>query len=423
MSEILIIFLLLLLNGLFAMCEIALVSSKRSRLEQRAIKGSKGAKNALELLNEPERFLSTVQIGITLVGIIAGAYGAEAFTKEIQPYFENLTWIGHYAEEVSFTFIIVIITYFSLLIGELVPKSIAFNNPEAIASACAGFMKMLTKITWPFVWFLSTSTKLILKILIIKERKEPPVTEEELKYMIETGSQHGVIEKQEGEIMHSVFKFGDKQAESLMTPRNDIIWLNLKNDKLQMQAYAFQSAFTKYPVCEDSLDNIKGIISLRDVMHYAQAKESFDINEHILEPLFFLKGTPALKILDVFKKKKIHMGFVINERGETLGMVTLHDLVENIMGDFPEIGDNDEVKIIKRADGSLLVDGELKIEELKKLLGIESLSGEKNYSTLAGLIIYHLHTIPKAGDSLILHKHKFEIMDMDGNKIDKILIY
>ena len=422
MTEIIIILVLLILNGIFAMCEIALVSSRRSRLEQRARQGSKGAQTALKLLKEPEKFLSTVQIGITLVGIVAGAYGGEAFTKDLQPYFQKVSWLKDYAEEYAFFSIIVVITYFSLIIGELVPKSIALNNPERITIAFAPFMRVLAIITYPFVVFLSVSTKVFLKLFMVKENKEPPVTEEELKYMIETGSQYGVIEKQEGEIMHGVFKFGDRIAENVMTRKRDIVWLNVNQTKEEILAQVYQSSFTKFPVGNKSIDKIIGTVSLKDIMLSATGNAAFDLTKHLTDPIFFPQNTSALKILDTFRKKQIHIGFVVNEYGGTEGLVTLHDLVENIIGQFPEMGANEDLKIMIREDGSFLVDAELDLASLKEALKIDVLPEEENYKTLAGFIMNQMKSIPKTGDSFILYQNKFEIVDMDRNRIDKILV-
>jgi putative hemolysin len=422
MTEIFIIVALLVLNGLFAMCEIALVSSRKSKLEQKSGQGSNGAKTALNLLKEPEKFLSTVQIGITLVGIIAGAYGGEAFTKNLQPYLEQIAWLKPYAEQAAFISIVIVITYFSLIIGELVPKSIALNNPEGITITFAPFMRGLSIVTYPFVAFLTLSTKLFLKLLMIKERNEPPVTEDELKYMIKTGSLHGVIEEQESDIMHSVFKFGDRKAENVMTRRRDIIWLNINQTKEEILAHVYQSTYTKFPVCNDSLDKIIGVISARDILMYAGSDKPFDLKTHLIDSIFFPQNTPALKILDTFRKKQIHMGFVVNEYGGTEGLITLHNLIENIIGDFPEIGDNDVAQIISRDDDTLLIDGEIEIEEFKKYLKIDILPNEKDYLTLAGFIINQMHSIPKTGDSVILNNYKIEIVDMDGNRIDKVLV-
>lgn len=422
MFDILIIILLLVLNGIFAMCEIALVSSRKSKLEHIANKGNHNATIALNLLKEPEKFLSTIQIGITLIGIIAGAYGGEAFTKDLLPVIEKISWLKNYAEEVSFTIIIITITFFSLIIGELVPKSIALNNPEKIAVYTAPFMQILSFITYPFVLLLSISTKIFIKTLMIKENNEPPVTEDELKYMIETGSKHGIIEQQESEMLYGIFRFGDKTAENIMTRRQEIIWINKNQSKDEILANVYQANCTKFPVCSNSIDNILGVVSLRDIVTYAKNEMPFNLQEHLIEPLFFPANTPALKILDTFRKTKIHIGFIVNEYGDTIGLITLHDLIENIIGELPELDDVEEIKIIERADGSWLVDGNIDIIQLKKLLKIDNLLHEKNYITLAGFTIQQLHKIPKTGDNFTFQNYKFEIIDMDGNKIDKVLI-
>lgn len=423
MTDVLIIFGLFLLNGLFAMSEIALVSSRKSRLNHLATEGSNGAKIAIALLKEPEKFLSTIQIGITLVGIIAGAYGGEAFTHRVQPFFENIVFLKPYAEEIAFTTIVITITFFSLIIGELVPKSIALSNPEKITIALAPFMKGLAIFTYPFVVFLSFSTKLFLKIFMIKGSKEPPVTEEELKYLIDTGSSHGIIEKQESEIMHGVFRFGDKKAEDIMTRKKDIIWLNINQTLAELKDHVFKAKSTKFPVCEDTLDKIVGVIYIKDVLKYFENNyDEFVLKDHIKDPVFFPSTTPALRILEAFRNKQIHIAFVVDEYGGIVGLITLHDLVENIIGDLPEDDDEDLLKVVSREDGSILIDGDIKIDELKKILNIHAFPEEKTYLTLAGLMISQLHVIPKAGDSFILENFKFEVVDMDGHRIDKVLV-
>lgn len=422
MFDILIIIMLLLLNGLFAMCEIALVSSRKSKLEQSAQKKIRGAILALELLKEPEKFLSAIQIGITLIGIIAGAYGGGAFHKDLEPFFEKISWVKTYAAEISYSVIIITITYFSLIIGELVPKSIAFNNPEKIAIVVAPFMKVLSFLTYPFVSFLSVSTKLFLKVLRIKENKDLPVSEDELKYLIDTGQRHGIIEQQEREMLHGVFQFGDKTARNIMTRREEIVWINKNHSNEEILAHVYQATCTKFPVCDGTIDNILGVVLLRDILTYTKENVPFKLQEHLIEPLFFPENTFALKILDTFRKTQIHIGFVVNEYGNTVGLITLHDLIENIIGDLPEVGDIEDVKVVERADGSWLIDGSIDIFQLKKILELDKFPQEKNYLTLAGFIIYQLHRIPKTGESFVFRNYKFEIIDMDGNKIDKVLI-
>lgn len=417
MIDILIILFLLTLNGLFAMCEIALVSSRKGRLEQKAKQGSKGAAIALKLLDEPEKFLSTVQIGITLVGILAGAYGAEQFTKNLQPLIEQITFFKPIAEEVSFALIITIITYFSLIIGELVPKTIALNNPEKLTIKLAPFMRGLAIVTYPLVWFLSRSTKIFLKILFIKENKNPPLTEDELKYIIETGSRDGVIEKEEGDIMQRVITFADRKAKDVMTGKKLIAWLDVNESKEKILDYVIQSESTKYPVCDGSLDKILGVISVLDLIKLFSANSRNNLRDYLTEPVYFPENMSSFKILDDFRKKKIHIGFVVNEHGGTEGLITLHDLVEDIMGDLPE----GEKQIIKRPDGSLLADAAIKIGEIQSTLGLTNMSNG-NCKTLSDFIIYQLQSSPKTGMSFKFGNYRFEIVDMDGSIIDKVLI-
>ncbi len=403
------------------MSEIALVSSKKPRLKQKADAGSKGAKIAVKLSEEPEKFLSTVQIGITLVGIIAGAYGGEAFTEDLKPFFEKIDWLKNYAEEVAFISIITIITYFSLIIGELVPKSIAMNNPEGITIAMAPIMKVLSILTFPFVILLSFSTKVLLKILMIKEKGESPVTEAELKYMIESGSQHGVIEKQEEEMMYGVFRFGDKRASHLMTRRSDMIWININNSKKTILETVSQTNHTKFPVCDGKLDEVLGIVSVKDILLLADKEEAFDLKKIISEPAIIPSTMPGLKVLEIFQKERIHIGLVVDEFGSIAGIITLHDLVENIIGEFPD-DESDESRIIKRDENSWLADAEIEIHRIKMAIGILKFPDEQNYSTLAGFVIHQLHRIPKTGDKFTFNNFEFEIIDMDGNRIDKLLI-
>jgi putative hemolysin len=420
MTEILIIFGLLLLNGFFAMCEIALVSSRKAKLSQSAGNGSKGAKIALDLLEEPEKFLSTVQIGITLVGIIAGAYGGEAFADDVQPFFEQFSWSIEYAEQIAFGAIVGIITYFSLIIGELVPKSIALNNPERITMIFSPVMKGLAIITYPIVFFLTISTKILLKLLRIRERKEPPVTEEELKYMIETGSKHGVIEKQERDILQRVFRFGDFAAIDVMVPKIDIVWIDVKDSIQDITRAISKATYTKYPLCEGGLDNIQGVISVKDIMDVNNG-EVADLRSRMVPPIFFPAGRSALKVLDDFRINRVHIGFVVDEYGSTIGLITLHNLVENVMGNLPDIHQEVDL-IINREDGSILIDGELKIYALKKLLKLKRLPREKSYSTLAGFMLYQFSKTPNTGDQFEYGGFKFEVVDMDGQRIDKVLV-
>jgi putative hemolysin len=420
MVDIIIILFLFLLNGLFAMCEIALVSSRRSRLKQAAKNGSNGAKIALKLSDEPEKFLSTVQIGITLVGIIAGAYGAEAFTADVQPWVARSAFLAPHSERIAFTLIITLITYFSLIIGELVPKTLALNNPERITIALAPFMRVLAFTTYPLVLFLTLSTKIVLKLFLIKQKKDNVITEEELKYLIDTGAKHGIIEKQEGEMLHSVFKFGDKKAGHMMIYRRNVKWLNVSQPKEDILNDIFQLPYSKYPVCDGSLDRIIGVVSVTDVLQHIQ-KPDFNIRQYLKDPVFFPEHIPALRILEEFRVKKVHIGFVVNEHGHTIGLITLHDLIENIVGELPDSENRDTPAILQRPDGSWLMSGKITMKEVRQILSVPPDAATSKYS-LETFLKRQTRDHITLGEVIELPGYRLEIIDLDGSNIDKVLV-
>ncbi len=419
--EYLIILLLILMNGLFAMSEIALVSSKRARLEEKAKKGSAGAKTALKLLDEPENFLSTVQIGITLVGIIAGVYGGLAIAEDLTPVFQKITWLAPYAEQTAIVFVVSVITYLSLIIGELVPKTIAFNNPEGITITLAPFMNFLSWLTTPIVAFLSLSTKVLLKILMIKPKDETPVTEEELKILIEKGAQFGTLEHRESELLKRIFRFGDRKAYDIMTNRQDVVLINVNETIEKVKQKVFDNPFSKYPVCDETRDNIIGILTIKDFFHKANTQSSFILKDIITEPLYIPDNLTGIKIYEKFRDAKIYIAVVIDEYGSFEGIITLHDLIENIFGDLPEIHEVEEVNIFKREDGSMLIEGSVLIDELKEHLNITFKDDEK-FSTLGGFVMYKLNRIPATGNKFDFESYTFEVVDMDGNRVDKVLV-
>lgn len=419
--EYFVILLLLLLNGLFAMSEIALVSSKRARLEERAKKGSNGAKTALKLLEEPEKFLSTVQIGITLVGIIAGAFGGLALAGDLVPYLEKIEWLAPYADKAAIAIVVTIITYLSLIIGELVPKTIAFNNPEGITIALAPFMKSLSWITTPIVSFLSLSTKVLLKVLMIKEKDETPVTEEELKILIEKGTQFGTLEHKESELLKRIFRFGDRKAYEIMTNRQDVVLINIKDPLDKIKQQVFENPFSRYPVCDESPDNIFGVFTIKDFFNGINTKPDFRLKDIITQPLFIPDNLAGIKVFEKFQETKTYVAIVIDEYGSFEGLITLHDLIENIFGELPDFHEAEENPIIKRDDGSLLIDGSILIDELREQLEL-TFEDEENYSTLGGFMMYKLNRIPKTGDKFEYESKIFEIVDMDGKRVDKVLV-
>lgn len=424
--EILVISILLLMNGLFAMFEIALVSSRKSRLQEKAKYGSKGAKTALLLLKEPEEILSAIQVGITLVGIVSGAFGGLALSEDMVPFFNKVSWLAPYADVLAVATVVGIITYFSLIIGELVPKTIALNNPEKIAIALSPAMKILGSALYPVVWFLSVSTKLVITLFRIRKNIETPVSEEELRMLLKQGSEHGVIEKEESDIINEVIRFGDKRAGSIMTPRVGVEWINSSDKDEKILSVLIKSSHSRMPVCNNTVDEVIGIVAVKDVLAFHIKHQFINISKIMTEPLFFPEQMSAISVLEQFRRTKKHFGIVINEYGSMEGIVTLHDVTENIMGDLPESTDEEQPEVFRREDGSYLIDGSMKIEDVQDLLEMRSLFDEAevkpNINTIGGLTMYKLNRIPRIGDTFIVQGYKFEIVDMDGNRVDKLMV-
>ena len=424
--EILIISILLLLNGVLAMYEIALVSSRKSRLEEKAKFGNKGAKTALLLLKEPEEILSAIQIGITLIGIVSGAFGGLALAEDVVPWFSGVTWLAPYADVLAVILVVGFITYLSLIIGELVPKTIALNNPERIAMFLSPAMKVLGSILFPIVWFLSVSTKLVLALFRIKKSVDAPVTEEELRLLLKQGSEHGVIEKEESDIINEVIRFGDKRAGSIMTHRTNVEWINDIATVEENLSKVMDASCSRMPVCHQSSEEVLGIVAVKDVLAYYINHQTLIFSDIITEPLYLPEQMPAIKVLEMFRKTKNHFGIVLNEYGSMEGIITLHDVTENIMGDLPDIEDTDEPDVFQREDGSYLVDGSMSLEDLKDLLQLYSIyskdENDLNINTIGGLAMYKLNHVPRIGDKFLIQGYWFEIIDMDGNRVDKLMI-
>jgi len=384
--------------------------------------GNKGACISLKLMDEPEKFLSTVQVGITLIGIIAGAFGGITLAKDIEPFFSQFAILKKFAGEISLALTISIITYLSLIIGELVPKAIAFNNPEKITSILAPFMNGLFRFALPVVSILSGSTKLLLKLFRIKENLEPPVTEEELKLLIEQGTKFGTFEKEESDLLKNIFKFGDRKAYAIMTNRQDLVWIDI-NDKLEtVKKIITTSSFSRFVVCEGSTDKVHGVVTVKDFVKLLLSGDEFDIRKILEEPLYIPDNLSTLRLLERFKQTKSHYAIVVDEYGTLQGLITLHDLIENIFGYLPDKSQFEEPEIISREDGSLLIDGAIIIEELKEKLELHSLPESDDYTTLGGMLMYYLKRIPKSGDKIELLNYDFEIVDMDGKRVDKVLV-
>ena len=422
--EILIILALLLLNGVFAMYEIALVSSSKARLETMVRNGSKKAGRVLELLEEPEKILSTIQVGITLIGIVSGAYGGTTLADDVQPLFEKNPALEVYAGKLAMIVVVGGITYLSLIIGELVPKSLALNRPEQLAVTFTPFMCVLTKITWPFVWFLSVSTRLINKMLGIRTGEDRPITEEELKFILHRSSQEGVIDRSETEMLRDVFRFGDKRAGELMTHRKEVVYLNTGMSREEVLAVIGEERYSKYLLCEATLDKCLGMVSVKDMAGLLGKGGKFDLRPVVQEPLFIPENLQATRVLELFKKYKTKFGVVVNEYGDVIGILTLHDLTESIFGDILEEDEEEVPEIVERSDGSWLVDGKMHIGDFMDKMDIllyEDI-GHKNFTTLSGMAMYLLGRVPQEGDSFSYRELHFEVTDMDDIRVDKLWV-
>ncbi len=415
---IILLFALILLNGVFAMSEIALVSSRKARLESQAIKGDSKAKEALELANHPDSFISTVQLAITLITFITGIFSGKNIEDAFVPFFSRFDMLRPYSENISTVLVIIIITYFSLVFGELVPKRIGLSNPEGIAKVVAKPMRWITNITYPFIWLLSKSSSVLIKLLRIKP-KDSQVTEEEIKAIISEGTEHGTIEEAEQQIIERVFRLGDRNITSLMTHRSDMVWLDGKLTVEQVRnSYSIHSV---YPLCESSIDEIRGVVFLKDLF-----VASVDTQlESLLQPAVYVpENNSAYQVLEKFQSSKIHYAFIVDEYGTLQGMITLNDILEAIVGDIAQPHEED-YEIVKREDGSYLCDAQIPFFNFLSYFHITHWLEEEEsetFNTLAGFILYHLERIPVTGDVMQHRGYSFEIMDMDGQRIDKVLI-
>src|SRR5688572_24762432 len=422
--EILLILLLLLVNGVFAMSELAIVSSRKARLQQMCATGDARACAALELALAPDRFLSTIQIGITLVGILAGALGGATIAEQLGEQISRMPALAPYGEALGVTIVVVAITYLSLIIGELLPKRFALTHPERIAMLVVQPMKVLSKIVSPVVTVLSVSTSAVLTLLRIKHSTEPPVTEDEIKVLIEQGTAAGVFEEAEQEMVERVFKLADRRVSSLMTPRLDIVWLDVNESRNAIRQKVAENHYSRFPVCRDNMDQILGVVKAKDMLAHCLGSEELNLDSVLKPPLFVPESRSALQVLEVFKSSGTHMALIVNEYGSIEGLVTTNDILEAIVGDILPANPQFESYAIQREDGSWLFDGALPIDEFKEIFKSAKLPGEEraDYQTLAGFILFYLGRIPRSADHFEWNGLRFEIMDMDGNRIDKVLV-
>jgi putative hemolysin len=420
--ELIIIAILILMNGFFALSEIALVSSKKSRLEQLKNRGSKGAETALKLLDRSENFLSAIQVGITLIGIVTGVYGGINIADDIAPVFEKMKNLSSYAHEISLTVTVITITYFSIVIGELVPKTIALSNPEKISVRIAPFIAYFSIVFYPVVRFLSLSTSVIRNMLGIGNPNDV-MTEAEIRQMIRTASRQGVIEKYQNLMHEQVFYFADKKARHIMTHRIEVEWLDLSLTHAKIKEQILKSRHSILVCGNGSVENFEGILSVRDYVQELALSGKVNINQMMIQPIIVPENADAHKVLELIKKSKRHFCIVVNEYGSFEGIITIHDIMENIIGDIPEEGEVYEPDIFVRDDKSYLISGDASVEVLDGILENYMTDFEKiDYSTVAGFVLFNIKKIPRIGDKFEIGKHIIEIVDIDGKRIDKILV-
>jgi len=417
--ELVIIVLLLILNGVFSMSETAVITSRKTRLQQLADKGDKSAQAALKLAEEPNRFLSTVQIGITLIGVLTGAFGGATLAGQVAVLMID-TPFAPYADAIGFGVIVVITTYLSLIIGELVPKRLALRSPESVARRIARPMNILSRITSPVVTVLSLSTDAILWLIGARKLDEPPVTQHEIEGMVKQGVEAGVFEETAHGMVEGVFSLSERKTSSLMTPRTDVLWLNLNDSPDLMREELIKSDHSRMPVCDGDIDHVLGIVHAKDVMEQLLRGQPLDIRAVMDFALSVPATTPATRTLELFQANGVHFALVIGEYGETAGVITLQDILEEIVGNV-EI--NIEPEIVVRQDGSYLLDGLLPISEFAELFKIDDIPGaHKVFETLGGFVIAQMDNIPKAGDHFTWGKLRIEVMDMDNNRVDKVMV-
>ncbi len=421
MLEIIILLFLIFLNGLFVMAEIALVSARKSRLENLADNGDERARSALKLAENPELFLSTAQIGITLIAILVGFYSGEKFSADLTPYLAKISFLRPYASNVSTALILVIVTLLSIIFGELIPKRIGLLRAEQIARLVARPVRTLSLITYPIVWLLNNSSNLFFRFFQIKPSEDSAVTEDEIKAIINEGTEQGTIEEAEQEIIERVFHLGDRNITSLMTHRSDIIWFDLTENEETIKEKIIKEPHSVYPICEGEIDNIKGVVSIKDLY---VTDDSVLFKDIMTPALFVPENNTAYMVLEKFKISRTHSCFIVDEYGSLLGMITLNDILEAIIGDIAQPDDLPDYEVKPRDDGSYLVDAQIPFYDfLAYFHKADWLTDSDNdFDTLAGFILSELERIPSSGEKLEWRGFTFEIVDMDAQRIDKVLV-
>lgn len=418
-----ILFVLVVFNGLLAMSELAVVSSRRARLENLAGKGNRGARDALQLIADPGRFLSSVQIGITLVGILAGAFGGATLAERLGRWLDTLPGVAPNGENIGFVVVVIGVTYLTLIVGELVPKRIALAIPERIAIRVARPMKLLAQATSPAVWLLKVSTEAVLTALGLRNVRRQPITEDELKSIIEEGTQAGVFVPEERQMIEGVLRLADRQVRGVMTPRTELFWIDADATPESIAGLLRETQHSRILVCDGTVDHPIGIAHAKDLSSAIAGGGRIDVRRLMSPPLIVPESMPVLRLLDRFRRDRIHAAVAVDEYGTTQGIVTPTDILEAIAGALPEQGEAAEPIFVVRDDGSWLVDGMMPLDEFEDRTGIRDMEGDGSFHTIAGFVLHELGHLPTTGECFQYRNFRFEVLDLDGRRIDKIAVY
>ncbi len=417
-SEIAIVLVLILINGLLSMSEAALVASRKARLQQKANEGNKASALAIRLIEDPNIFLSAVQIGITLIGVLSGAVGGATISEKLTPAFQTLPYIGEYSETISLTLVVLTITILTIWLGELVPKRLGINSPERIAQIVAGPMLVVSKVFSPFISMMSNATNFVLRLLGVNPTKEPPITEEELQLLIDQGTQAGVFAESEQDMVEGVFSLGDQRVYSLMTPRTEVVWLDVHDTAEEILEKIASCPYSRFPVREDSLESIIGIVKSRDLLVTALSGKEIRLKDLVKPAIYVPETMLASRALEILKEKNTELLLVVDEFGGMQGLLTINDILEEIVGEM----EGEEPQATQRQDGSWLLDGMLEVDEFKEIFNVNELPHENEYETLSGFVMTSLGRLPQTADHFEWNNLRFEVIDMDGRRVDKVLV-
>ncbi len=422
LTQFLVILILVLINGLFSMAELAVVSVRRARMQQLSDEGDRRADVVLDLAANPNTFLSTIQVGITLIGVLAGAYGGATVGPQLAKPIANLPIVGPYASGIGLVIAVVATTFLTLVIGELVPKRVALQYADRIALIVAKPMTILSRLVGPVVHLLSGSTDVVTRAFGVEDYAEAPVTEEEIRVMVEQGAIAGMIDEVERDMVDRVFRMGEREVDAIMRPRTEVVWLNVEDNPEDLRRMIESSSYSRFPVARDNLDNIIGVVHVKDLLHQCMRGDPLDLEEALTEPLYVPENMHVFHVLELFKQAGVPIALAVDEYGVFQGLVTLDDILEGLVGEIPELDEIEEPMAVQREDGSWLVDGLMPVDDFKDLFDLGDLPEEEDYQTLGGFVVAQWGRIPAVADEFTWRRLRIEVVDMDGNRVDKVLV-